>query len=69
MKYEDIAVDYFTDSDMSKRSLTHPNVGDIKQKVVDAHEQLKNPYKDAYIWVKGEQLDMKGMLDALQGRD
>jgi len=33
------------------------------------HAQLKNPYKDAYIWIKGEQLDMKGMLDALQGRE
>jgi len=69
MKYEDIAVDYFADSDSTKRSLTHPAVGDTKEKVTDFNSQLKNPYKDSYVWIRGEQLDMKGMLDALVGRE
>lgn len=69
MKYEDIAVDYYSDCDVSKRTLTHPGVGDIKQKVVDAFNQVNNPYADAYIWLKGEQLDMKGLLGALIGRE
>jgi hypothetical protein len=69
MKYEDIAVDYFSDCDVNKRSMTHPGVGDVKQKVVDAYNQVNNPFRDAYIWIKGEQLDMKGMLDALIGRE
>jgi hypothetical protein len=69
MKYEDIAVDYFSDCDVNKRSMTHPGVGDVKQKVVDAYNQVNNPFRDAYIWIKGEQLDMKGMLDALVGRE
>jgi len=30
---------------------------------------MKNPYKDAYVWIVGEALDMKGMLDALTGRE
>lgn len=54
MKYEDIALDYFTDGDNSKRFLTHPGAGDINQKVKDAHEQIKNPFTDAYIWIRGE---------------
>jgi len=33
MKYEDLAVDYFADSDATKRLMTHPGVGDVKQKV------------------------------------
>ena len=61
MKYEDIALEYFSDSDSNKRVLTHPNAGDVTQKVKDAHDQIKNPYTDAYIWIRGEQLDMKGM--------
>lgn len=69
MKYEDIAVDYYSDCDVSKRTMTHPGVGDIKQKVVDAFNQVHNPYADAYVWLKGEQLDMKGLLAALTGRE
>jgi len=30
MKYEDIAVDYFSDCDVNKRTMTHPGVGDVK---------------------------------------
>lgn len=33
------------------------------------YEGWKNPYKDAYIWLKGELIDMKGISDALAGRD
>ena len=37
MKYEDLAVDYFGDQDATKRILTHPGVGDVKAKVVEAN--------------------------------
>ena len=33
------------------------------------YEGWKNPYRDAYIWLKGEILDIKGISDALTGRD
>ena len=26
--------------------------------------KFKNPYREAYVWIKGELLDTKGMLDA-----
>ena len=66
MKYEDIAVDYFADSDVDKRILTHPAAAAIDQAVVDAYGpyKFKNPYREAYTWIKGELLDTKGMLDA-----
>ena len=32
-------------------------------------KKVKNPYKDAYIWLKGEFLDVSGMYDCLQGRE
>lgn len=69
MKYEEIAVDYFSNCDVNKRTLTSPEAGDVKQKIMDTFAGVKNPYKDALVWVMGEQLDMKGMLDALNGRE
>jgi hypothetical protein len=66
MKYEDIAVDYFASSDIEKRTLTHPAAAAIDQQVLDAYGpfKFKNPYREAYVWIKGELLDTKGMLDA-----
>lgn len=32
-------------------------------------KNLKNPYRDAYYWLKGELLDIKGMNEALMGRE
>jgi hypothetical protein len=30
---------------------------------------LKNPYKEAYYWLKGELLDLKGLQYAISGRE
>jgi hypothetical protein len=30
---------------------------------------LKNPYKEAYYWLKGELLDLKGLQQAMAGRE
>merc|ERR1740139_1127028 len=32
--------------------LTYPGAGDIVQKCKDAHDQIKNPFTDAYIWIR-----------------
>ncbi len=32
-------------------------------------KSLKNPFKEAYYWFKGELLDLKGLQDALIGRE
>lgn len=69
-KYEDNNVDFYCDSDIQKRVLTHPETnGEIKEKVESTYRSLKNPFREAYMVLKGELLDLKGMADALQGRE
>ena len=68
-RYEDNNIEYYTDSDLTKRVLTHPQIGDLKEKMDQTYENWKNPYKEAYLWLKGELLDLKGLSDALNGRD
>jgi hypothetical protein len=59
MKYEDIAIAYYSDQDYNKRSLTHPTGGEeLKERVNQSSKKWKNPYQDAYIWLKGEFLDV-----------
>lgn len=41
----------------------------MKEKMENTYKQWKNPYKDAYIWLKGELLDIKGIADAIAGRE
>lgn len=69
MKYEDQNVEYYSDSDLTKRILTHPSAGDMKDKVDVTSRSWKNSYKDLYIWLKGELLDIKGIMDAINGRE
>lgn len=69
MKYEDIATAYYADQDYNQRILTHPNCEDLKEKVSANLKKTKNPYRDAYLWLKGEFLDVQGMYDSLQGRE
>ena len=49
--------------------LTHPSCDDLKDKVQNHSKKTKNPYRDAYLWIKGEYLDVQGMYDCLQGRE
>lgn len=69
-KYEDNNIEYYTESDISKRILSDPNQTiDIKEKVDQTFRALRNPYREAYLILKGELLDLKGMADALSGRE
>ena len=69
MKYEDIATAYYSDQDYNKRILTHPNCEDLKERVSTNVKKTKNPYRDAYLWLKREFLDDQGMYDSNQGRE
>jgi hypothetical protein len=69
MKYEDQNVDYYADSDANKRILTNPNLSDMKERMDETYIGWKNPYKDAYLWLKGELLDLRGINEALLGRE
>lgn len=35
VKFEDLALDFFNDNDINKRTLTHPGMGDVKGKVAE----------------------------------
>ena len=69
MKYEDVGIAYYSDQDYSKRVLTHPRCENLKERMEENQKKLKNSYKDAYLWIKGEFLDIQGMYDCLQGRE
>ena len=69
MKYEEVGLAYYTDQDAAQRILTNESNADLKERVEKAEKKAKNPYRDAYIWMKGEYLDVQGMYDCLQGRE
>jgi len=69
IKYEDNNVDYYSESDLQKRVLSNPGAGDMKELMNTTHGQWKNPFREAYYWLKGELLDLKGLNDALLGRE
>lgn len=58
MAYEDSAIEYFSENRMEERILTHPKAGDLKEKVVAAMAQYKNPFAETAVWIKGEMLDI-----------
>ena len=68
MKFEENAVDYFTDGDMNERTLTHPGATDLQQKMDETISSYKNPFQECEIWIKGEILDIQGMIDAMKGK-
>jgi hypothetical protein len=41
----------------------------MKERIEGTHRNWKNSYKDIYIWLKGELLDIKALADALAGRE
>ena len=69
MKFEDVGIAYYSDTDFSKRILTRSDKPDLKQRIEEQTAKFKNPYKDAYLWIKGELLEIKGMYDAILGRE
>ena len=69
IKYEDMGIAYYSDQDPNKKILTHPESEDIKERIEKSARKWKNPYREAYLWLKGEFLDVSGMYDALQERE
>lgn len=69
MKYEEVGLAYYSDQDSGARILTNQSNAELKDKVQKTEKKAKNPYRDAYIWMKGEYLDVQGMYDCLQGRE
>ena len=68
LKFEDVALDFFTDGELSQRGLSNPGNIEVKESIGPAIKKWTNPYLDAYIWLKGEILDLEGARDAMVGR-
>jgi hypothetical protein len=69
MQYEQSAIEYFSENDMNARLLTHPKAGEFTETVQSSISGFKNPFLEAAVWIKGEMLDIAGMLNAMKGRD
>lgn len=68
MNYEDTAVEFFSDNQQDKRILTQ-NPEEFSAKLRDTLACYKSPFAEAALWIKGEMLDIQGMIDALKGRE
>jgi len=69
MQFEEIGITYYSENEANSRVLTHPSCADLKDKVKANGKKTKNPYKESYIWLKGELLDIQGMIECLNGRE
>jgi len=38
-------------------------------KLNDTIKSYKSPFAEAALWIKGEMLDIQGMIDAIKGRE
>jgi len=54
---------------MNARLLTHPKAGEFTETVQTSVNGFKNPFLEAAVWIKGEMLDIAGMLNAMKGRE
>ena len=68
MAFEDMAIDSFSDGERTKRVLSHPTAQELPQQIKENIEKWRNPFKDAYMTLRGEMLDVKAMMSAMQGR-
>lgn len=41
----------------------------MQQKIKDTVAGYKSPFLEAALWIKGEMLDIEGMIDAIKGRE
>lgn len=69
MSYEDTNVDFYSESKESERLFSHPDLADLKANLELTYSGFRNPFRDSYLWLKGELLDLAGLNDALLGRD
>jgi hypothetical protein len=69
LKFEDDAVEYLSEQDRTKRILTNPASPDVPGDIVANINLWKRSFKDVWVWLKGETLEVRGMMDAMQGRD
>lgn len=68
MAFEDLAIDAYSEGDRTKRVLSHPVAQDLPVKITENIDKWRNPFKDAYLQLRNELLNIKAMMSAMQGR-
>ena len=63
-----MAIDAYADGDRTKRQLSHPVATELSEKIPENIEKWRNPFKEAWMTLRGEVLDLKAMMNAMQGR-
>lgn len=69
VKFEEVGIAYYTDEDPTLKLLTNASNVDLNERMEKTENKFKNPYNDAYIWMKGEHMDAQAMLESLHGVD
>ena len=57
-----------SDGDRTKRVISHPVAADLNDKISENIGKWRNPFKEAWMMLRGEMLDIKAMMNAMQGR-
>lgn len=69
-RYEDNRVEFYANDDHNQRILTNPKIlEDQKVNSDNTFKSLRNPYREAYLILKGELLHLNGIVDALSGME
>jgi len=68
MSFEDLAVDAYSEGDRTKRVLSHPLAQDLPEKITENIEKWRNPFKEAWMTLRNELLNLKAMMNAMTGR-
>lgn len=48
--------------------MIHPDNENFRLQVLEATKKFQNPFLEAALWIRGEMLDIQGMLNAIKGR-
>lgn len=68
MKFEDVAIDFYADGDPKVLHLTHAGSTGLVEMLDETITSFQNPFAECDIWIRGELLDIQGMIDAMQGK-
>ena len=68
-RFEETAFAYFSENDTAQNTLTHPSNEQFKLGLKDRLGAFQNPFREAGLWIRGEMLDIQGMINALKSRD
>lgn len=63
--FEDMAIDALSDGDRTKRIISHPVASDLPEKITTNVEKWRNPFKEAWMALRSELLDLKAMMNCM----